>query len=59
MKQMLLKLVSYQVSNDRLQVNIVEQSCLLGTVSCHGVDICASKRKILQSVTYRLLYLEA
>lgn len=59
MKEILLKHLSYQVSNDRLQVNIVKQSCLLGTVSCHGVDICASKREILQSVSYRLLYLEA
>lgn len=58
MKEILLKSLSYQVSNDRLQVNIVKQSCLLGTVGCYGVDICASKSKILQSVSYRLLYLE-
>lgn len=42
MKKVLLKHLSYQVSNDWLKVNIVEQSCLQCTVSCHRIDICTS-----------------
>lgn len=56
--KILLKHLTYQVSNDWLKVNIVKQSCLQCTVSCHGVDICTSKSKILQSVSNWLLYLE-
>lgn len=58
MKKIFLKHVSYQVSNDWLKVNVVKQSCLQCTVSCHRVDICTSKSKVLQRVSYWLLYLE-